>query len=639
MKRISLLLIPIAGVFLSACVSLAQDVTPPPGYQPPTAIVPQETAEVYPLLPADPQNGKLIYQQHCADCHGAGGRGNGAQTGSLTSSPDILVDPVQMQNTSPAQFYQIITNGAPQDEMPSFETILDDRERWDVTAYLYMLSSTNDELALGKELFDGVCSECHGALGKGDGVSAKSLPLQPPDFTHQSILSVRSNQDLFQIVTNGSSDVMPSYEKILTEKERLSVIKYLRTLSFGNVVIPTQTATLEQTPVPQTTETAPTAAAEVEAEVTVTAEVTEVDISGKVINDSGTELPVDLTVNLLVFDSMENSQTLQTKAAADGSFSFADVPMQTGRIFITSVTYQGQTFNSTPSFHPQMAGEESEEATPENIVLDIHVSDSTTSIDNLVADRLHIFLDFSQDGIVQVVELWLISNNGGTSVAPADDPAQALKFLLPEGATNLQFQDSVLGERYLPVENGFMDSVTIPPGQSTHQVLYAYDIPYNKKAQLSLPIALNTTSVSVMIPVEGVKLKSDQLLDGGIRGSQEMTYHVFTASNLKINSTLDLIISGLPKSTAAGSSSLPFNPILLGAGVLVLAVTGILYYYFRQKERSKPEAVEGEQSGQDRDAIMDAIIALDDQYKSGKIGEDVYHQRRGELKDQLRKLM
>lgn len=36
---------------------------------------------------------------------------------------------------------------------------------------------------------------------------------------------------------------------------------------------------------------------------------------------------------------------------------------------------------------------------------------------------------------------------------------------------------------------------------------------------------------------------------------------------------------------------------------------------------------------------MDAILSLDEQFKAGNLNEQVYQQRRTELKDQLRKSM
>jgi len=39
------------------------------------------------------------------------------------------------------------------------------------------------------------------------------------------------------------------------------------------------------------------------------------------------------------------------------------------------------------------------------------------------------------------------------------------------------------------------------------------------------------------------------------------------------------------------------------------------------------------------DELMDAIIALDDLYKSGELGEDAYRRRRSELKARLEEVM
>jgi hypothetical protein len=63
-----------------------------------------------------------------------------------------------------------------------------------------------------------------------------------------------------------------------------------------------------------------------------------------------------------------------------------------------------------------------------------------------------------------------------------------------------------------------------------------------------------------------------------------------------------------------------------------------LYYYFWRKEKH-PITTEEIQPVSDRETIMDAIIALDEQFKSGKLSEEAYNQRRSDLKEQLRKFL
>ncbi len=629
---------PFTALILAGCgFSLAGDVTPPPGYTPPVSVAVEATSSVFPIIPANPERGKTVYLQECAGCHGVTGQGDGNQSGNLPKPPQILSDPKVIANTSPAQLFALITDGVSENNMPAFNTVLDDRARWDVTSYLFLMGSNDADLSAGKVIYDSICAACHGPLGKGDGESARGLPLQPPDFTNQRILSPRTNQELFQIVTGGSANVMPSFDKSLTSDERQQVVQYIRTLSFVNVVIPTNTpvlTTLNPTGEPQ--EITPQADNGLpQSEIPVTPE--QVSISGKVVHNSAGNLPVDLEVSLHIFDQMTETSTAKTKMMPDGSFDFGKVEMKDGRIFIASVTYDERVFNSQPSFHPGLVQDGEDFVQPEIVSLDVHVSDSTTDTSALSADRMHLFIDFPQPGTMQVVTLFLISNNGNEVVVPAKDGTGGLRFLLPEGATNLQFDDSTLGERFMPIENGFFDTVAIQPGKSTHQVLFAYDLPYEKKATIEVPITINTSSVSVMIPVEGVSLKSGQLVDGGVRSSQQMSFQVYNGSDFTAESNLTLNLSGSPKS-AANPQKLSINPILFGSGVLILVITGILYYYFWRKDKATLQITNANDT-RDKEAIMDAILSLDEQYKAGKLNDQVYQQRRSELKEQLRKLM
>ena len=50
------------------------------------------------------------------------------------------------------------------------------------------------------------------------------------------------------------------------------------------------------------------------------------------------------------------------------------------------------------------------------------------------------------------------------------------------------------------------------------------------------------------------------------------------------------------------------------------------------------DQLDAEVSAEDADTLMDAIIALDDQYHAGNLPEEAYLQRRAALKDKLRSL-
>ena len=78
MKLRTTLFIALISLILSACnFSLAEDVTPPPGYVPPT--VAPTHGPVFPAEAPSLQNGAAIYAEKCAPCHGDTGMGDGPQ--------------------------------------------------------------------------------------------------------------------------------------------------------------------------------------------------------------------------------------------------------------------------------------------------------------------------------------------------------------------------------------------------------------------------------------------------------------------------------------------------------------------------------------------------------------------------------
>ena len=334
---------------------------------------------------------------------------------------------------------------------------------------------------------------------------------------------------------------------------------------------------------------------------------------------------------------MVETSTLETTADVNGSYSFENVEMPSGRIFIATVDYNDQQFSSQPSMHPGATVDENQTV----FDLPIPIYDTTTDKTVVSADRMHVFFDFSSPGIVQVVELYLISNNSPQVLVAATPGQGVLDFSLPAGAANLQFQDSIIGERYLQTETGFADTVPVNPGVATHQVLYAFDLPYTKKLVLELPVPMKVDLVNVMVPVDGIKLKSEQLTDGGIQDNQGVKFKLFTGSNLSSGSTLKMSLSGnTSTSQAAADSKIKINPVLFGAGIFLFALSGVgLYFYQKQKSPLVEQNDSGNSIVEDRESIMDAIIVLDNLYKEGKLKEDIYGIRREELKNKLKSLM
>lgn len=629
MKRSSFSLLLVGGLLilaLTSCdISLAGDITPPPSVRAPTD-VPQATAQiVLPVVPPNPAQGAALYAEKCAPCHGAAGMGNGPQAAQLPLPVPALGSADVARLAKPLSWFTTITQGRIERMMPPFKS-LTDRQRWDLVAYLYTLSTPPQTLAAGKEIYETNCKTCHGISGAGDGEKAANLGTKVPNWRDFTRLAQISPKELVTVVNNGSKQVMPAYASQLTESQRWAVVDYIRTFALaGNTtsVTPAPTSPVNATPV---------AAATPLANSTPATPLTKLTFNGQITHSSGKTLPQGLKVTLQGFDDMSVGWEATTEVKTDGKFQFADVELKTGRVFVASVKYQNVEFASSP-IHSADLGKSAQ------VDLPITVSESSTDASALSAQRAHIFFDFSEPGKIQVAELFVVVNPTDNAVVPVDSKTPSLVFGLPEGAENLQFQDGVLGERFVQTPNGFGDLMEVMP-KGMHQVLFGYVLPYtNNKITLKIPFTLPVDSVVVMSPANGINVESSTLRSSGQRVVDDVSINMFTGSDFAKGSILDVTVSGqpeVPASTAAGTSS--NQGLLIGLGVFgaVLILAGV--WLFRQKKVEAVEDEDGDEeaSEESEESLLDAIVALDDLFQAGKLPEAAYQSRRAELKARLK---
>jgi mono/diheme cytochrome c family protein len=627
---------------LSACsFSLAEDITPPPNLQqqqPPAgqAQPAAVSSNTFPLLPPNPANGEAIYAEKCSPCHGDAGLGDGPQAAQLPNPPAALGSPDVARQATLAAWYQTVTQGNIQNFMPPF-TSLTDGQRWDVVAYAFTLSTPQSTLDQGKALFQANCARCHGDAGQGDGPDAASLANPPQDLTNQEVVATKSEADFFNAITQGVAPDMPGFGDQISESDSWALAAYVRSLSFAGNAGQVAAAT---TPVPGASTPA---ASQVTPGTVITSTGTLSGtqmvgkVSGKVTVSDGSSLPISATVTLHGFDNMQTAITQTVGLQSDGAFVFDGVPMPDGRVFLTTTSYQGTTYSS--DIATVQSGQN-------DISLPITVYSTTTDASVLSVDRLHLFFDPVDAQTIQVIELYVISNPGAKTIVPAKEGDPVVTFKLPAGATNLQFQDGSLGGRYLQTPDGFGDTVAVRPGSGSYQVLFSFDMPYDKKMDLVQPITLPTNAVVILAPEGTISVSGDQLQDAGSRDVQGTQYHMYNGPAYSPGQELRLSVttgSGAPGlAIAAGSSS----GLLIGVGAFGIALIAAgAYLFMRNRSRTIPEEEQASASApaapvsENAETIMDAILALDDLYKEGKLPEDAYRQRRAELKTRLKELL
>lgn len=628
----------ILAISLSACeFSLAADITPPPGAIQPSPVVqqPQPSAigDLYPLVAPKPDYGAAIFAEKCSPCHGVQGLGNGPQAAQLPNPVPPIGQSDLARKTTPAEWYEIVTYGNIERYMPPFSS-LDEGERWDVVSHAFTLSMTPEEVREGESLFATNCAECHGSQGQM--VLTKSSTNTQVSFSGeaaQEYMAGMSADGLYAAIQQGAAPAMPAFVDRLTESETWALTAYLRSLSFSstssNNVAEVPESTSETVLPIQTPEATPVAEA-VEPRLGL--------IAGQLVNGSGGETPSGLTITLHGLDQMQVIITETTTLQESGRFEFEDVEFEENRVFVVTTEYEGATYGSDIAVV---------EPGVDSLELPVIVYDTTLDQSILVVDRLHVFFDFPTEDVIQIVELLVISNPTAETLVAEKEGDPVVQFDLPEGAQNLQFQDGMIGERYIETPGGFADTVAVRPGTGEYQVMYAYEMPYERrKLDLVQSYEMPLEAVIVMAPAEGVKVKSDVLQDAGTREVQGVNFSMYTGGLIPAGEPIDLSITGRPSgsdvtnimSTPTSSTNLVIGLAAMG---IVLIIAGIWLY--RRNQAVEPdsemrEEFEEEETLDDPETIVDAIIALDELFGEGELPVDAYQQRREKLKARLKEL-
>lgn len=563
MKRAFLLSVLFAGL-LSACeFSLAGDITPPPDAILSGDVTPE--AIEYPYAFPNAANGEQIYAARCAACHGPTGLGDGEQAGELPFAPAPIGNAELARSASPEDWYRVVTQGRIARFMPPFSAALTPQDRWEVIAYVYSLSIDPEQVIVGAELY-------------------------------------AENQNRIAEVLDGDNPLSVNLETLqslgLPGEETRALVAFMQAQALGLM----SPGSAQVTSVPIATSPS---------EKTQTGSFT-----GRVVYGSEGRMPSGLQVQLSGFDHTEQSVSQTAQVSDVGNFSFQDVPLVEGRIFFVQIDYQGQTYFS------EFITADSE-VTEFEIPITIYETTSDTS--QLAVEAIQLVYDFSQPGIVRVVERVSISNLGDRAVVP-DGGQPVLHYSLPHGAAKLAFEEGTVGDRYIIEEGGFGDLRGVLPGTNSYQVLFAYELPYADSLTYQISIDLPTRSLVVLLPESGIELQSENFQLIGTQAIEGVDYAVYSTDEgfFPGDEVPISIRGGHPLGGGALNGILRDENLVIGLAGLTIAI-GAVWLWLR--------------TAQSPERLMDEIIALEARYKRGAMSKQSYTKQRGALKDRLRKLV
>jgi mono/diheme cytochrome c family protein len=694
MKFRLLVLVFLALFALTACVSLADDVTPPPGYVAPAPAV--TSAPLYPLSAPNPSAAQANFLQSCEPCHGATGMADGSMADRLEGVViPKFAEPTLARQASPERWFQAISLGNMQNFMPPFEGSYTAPERWDLVAYTYTLSLTPEELQNGKALYQANCAGCHGEQGS-------NIP--KADLSNQQFMASRSNQALFDAITKGVAPSMPAFDNF-SEGARWDMTNYVRslTLNFGaafETVAAVEPATATPSPEPtaqpeaeatpdgeateestatdeasatQETPEAESTAEGTQGEATPTPEATAVAeipegtivIRGQVFSSEITQFPAGATVTIKYLPggvppghmSLNPSVLSSVPLDEQGNFVLSNVSVEDVAGLPSVKVFAEFVDDRNAAFVSEMQEITPQALTTNEFVLNVqHGYTSDTS--GLVMEELRIFVEFfvneqnPSEYQPEFVSVYLGSNTSNLAI---ELESPGIVFNAPANATSpLEVLDDGDPERYsLLSDKSFADLGVIMPGD--YLAVYRYQMPYaDQRVEVLHSVDLDVASVVVLVP-SGVSVTGTNLIflqewrTGNEPDARVYNVYSSTGASLPAGATFDFAVSGVPTVTTP-----PITPeddatrnLLFGAGALgiTLILAGVWMYVRDRKAQQKADDsdddtdFDDDEEMDDEESILDAIVNLDDEYRAGNISEEVYQSRRAALKDRLQKLL
>lgn len=163
-----------------------------------------------PRIPIDINDGRMRFEQRCASCHGALGRGDGPAAVGIVPRPPAIGEKATARKVSPAMMYRVASVGIRGTQMTGWADVLTPEQRWNIVWYLMTLRTSPAQVAEGEALI------------------AHDLGKLPPDIGSFAWQSEQSDDQLAQQVKLGMLGTQRPGGGAFTDDEMESIVAYLR---------------------------------------------------------------------------------------------------------------------------------------------------------------------------------------------------------------------------------------------------------------------------------------------------------------------------------------------------------------------------------------------------------------------------
>ncbi len=453
----------------------------------------------------------------------------------------------------------------------------------------------------GAMIFTQNCAACHGDTGLGNGPQSQQLPVTVPALGMADIARSASLAQWFTTVSQGNLDrFMPPFIRDLSDQDRWDVVAYALTLH----TTPDQIA------------------------------------QGKALFDANCSNCADKFTDQKMMAALSEDDIIRIIKNGQGDIpafgkNFSDDQALDVAMYIRTLTFAPaapptattSAVTVSTAIPSMVSGTASTEVTP--AVSATPSSESTNDFTLLKMNQVHVYSDFATQGQAQFIEIYAFTNTSNQTVIISSDGVTIPFIKFPKGAQNTGYEPDPNSAQLVAAGKG----IAAPPSNDPYAIVAFFTLPYSGQLEIKQPFGIDAPSVVLLMP-EGINVTGSQLTDNGTVAIQNNNYQEFSASGFRTGDVLDFTVNGMPQ-TASSANNLP-QILFIGAVVLGLILIGAGIWFFFRNQKNAPE--EDEDEFESADEVMDAILALDDLHRAGKINEEAYQGRRAELKEILKKM-
>lgn len=536
--------------------------------------------------------GATIFAEHCVQCHGIRGAGDGqmVQNGQVSMTADFT-DPITTQANSLQNWYETITQGRLYALMPPWEDALSVEERWAVAFYTYTLSYTEDSINNGSQLYETRCATCHHESGTSIDTAPSLLGLL--GYTDSSLLN--------KLTTHQAElNLTPQ----LTSDDLIDITHYLRLLSTSTQSLPDPIAVQ-----PDST----------------TISGTFGSISGQInIGTSDFTLPDDLTVTLQIYDSQLNVQAREYIVDRDGMYYFEDVVIRDDLAYLISVNHEGWRFASEV-----VAGDLKQK----DRVIDVTLYSSTDDSSVIELTSQTTLINLIPQGLYITETINLRNTSDKMLIRELDNDVIEVASIEIPIPPNAQLLNTVTDtQRFQVNQRGTMLLDTYPAIPNTpHIIQFSYTVPFSDELIFTIPTRYQTRGLQqIYVEYPLLKLQSNEI---EYLGNQQIDGLNYSVHQVSVSPDIDHILTyEITKSTiqtVQSHDTIPRNVLAIG-----LVLIGVLFTLIGSIAilRGNHTPINPTETTQDH---IQQIVELDKQFEAGTLDQSTYQNKRDALKAKI----